>query len=156
VVEGQQHVAELVRAVQASPAWRDTAIVITYDDHGGYWDHVAPPVVDRWGPGLRVPAVIISPLARRGFVDHTTYDTTSILKLIESRWRLAPLGSRDAAANGLAGAFAPGALPRTGAGSDGEGTTGAQRAVGGLAVLLLAGVAAAFLGINARARARRS
>jgi len=102
---GQQHVAELVQAVRASPLWPRTLIVITYDENGGRWDHVAPPVVDRWGPGTRVPAVIVSPLVKRGHVDHTRYDTTAILKLIETRWGLAPLAARDAAQDPLTGAF---------------------------------------------------
>ncbi len=105
LLAGQQHMASLVQAVRASPAWARTVIVITYDENGGRWDHVAPPVVDRWGPGTRVPTVIVSPLARRGHVDHTRYDTTAILKLIETRWGLAPLAARDAAQDGLTGAF---------------------------------------------------
>jgi phospholipase C len=123
LLQGQQHVADLVHAIQSSPSWRDTAIIITYDENGGFWDHVPPPAIDRWGPGTRVPAIIISPYAKRGFVDHTLYDTTSILKTIEERWGLAPLGPRDAAANDLRNAFdfsQPAALsfPRTGAGPD--------------------------------------
>ena len=102
---GQQHVADLVRAVRQNPIWPRTVIIITYDENGGRWDHVAPPVVDRWGPGTRVPTVIVSPLVRRGRVDHTRYDTTAILKLIETRWGLAPLGTRDAAQEPLTGAF---------------------------------------------------
>ncbi|MDQ6695423.1 MAG: hypothetical protein M3014_13570, partial [Chloroflexota bacterium] len=105
LLRGQQHVADLVQAVQSSPYWADTAIIITYDENGGRWDHVAPPAVDRWGMGTRVPAIIISPFAKKGYVDHTRYDTTSILKLIENRWGLAPLSSRDAAANDLSNAF---------------------------------------------------
>ncbi len=105
LLTGQQHVARLVEAVRASRLWPRTVIIITYDENGGRWDHVAPPVVDRWGPGTRVPAVIVSPLARRGHVDRTRYDTTAILKLIETRWGLAPLGARDAAQDGLTGAF---------------------------------------------------
>ena len=105
MLRGERHVADLVRAVANSPAWPGTVIIVTYDEHGGRWDHVAPPVVDRWGPGIRVPAVIISPLAKRHYVDHTAYDTTSILKLIEMRYGLAPLGTRDAKINGLEGAF---------------------------------------------------
>ena len=66
---------------------------------------MAPPVVDRWGPGNRVPTVLVSPLVKRGHVDHTRYDTTAILKLIETRWGLAPLGARDAAQVPLTGAF---------------------------------------------------
>ena len=105
LARGQQHVADLVRAVQQSPFWKDTAIIITYDENGGFWDHVAPPKGDRWGPGTRVPAIVVSPYAKKGFIDHTQYDSTSILKLIETRWALAPLGARDSAANGLTGAF---------------------------------------------------
>lgn len=105
LISGQEHIAQMVAAIQASPQWKSTAIIVTYDENGGRWDHVAPPVVDRWGPGTRVPAVIISPYAKRGYVDHTQYDTTSILKFIERRWGLAPLGTRDAAVNDLTGAF---------------------------------------------------
>jgi phospholipase C len=78
---------------------------VTYDDFGGWYDHVAPPVIDRWGPGGRVPLLIISPYARRGFVDHSFYDMTSLLKFIETRWDLEPLGARDAAAADLTAAF---------------------------------------------------
>jgi phospholipase C len=72
---------------------------------------VAPPVVDRWGPGTRVPTLVISPFARKGHVDHHRYDTTSILALIERRWGLAALGDRDAAADPLSGAFDFGQAP---------------------------------------------
>jgi phospholipase C len=89
-------VAEIVRRVQNSPFWPTTAIIITYDEFGGSWDHVAPPVVDRWGPGPRIPTVVVSPWAKKGYVDHTQYDTTSILRLIELRWGLEHIGARDA------------------------------------------------------------
>jgi phospholipase C len=105
LLNGQQHVADLVAAVQNSPYWQDTAIIITYDEHGGRWDHVPPPVIDKWGPGIRVPAIVISPFARKAFVDHTQYETASILKLIEERWNLAPLGDRDAHAGDMLTAF---------------------------------------------------
>jgi phospholipase C len=105
LLRGQQHVASLVKAVQESTVWKDSVIIVTYDEGGGRWDHVPPPPGDRWGPGVRVPAIIISPYAKRRFIDHTTYETTSILKLIETRWNLAPLGPRDAAANNLLNAF---------------------------------------------------
>lgn len=125
LVQGQQHVADLVSAVQKSPYWEDTAIIVAYDENGGFWDHVAPPVVDRFGPGTRVPAIVISPYAKKGYVDHTKYDTTSILKTIEVRWNLAPLSTRDAAATPLTNAFdfgqpdngVPAGMPRTGGGS---------------------------------------
>jgi acid phosphatase len=61
---------------------------VTYDENGGFWDHVAPPKGDRWGPGTRIPAIIISPYAKKRFVDHTPYDTTSILRFITKRFDL--------------------------------------------------------------------
>lgn len=111
VLRGDQHALMLIQAVQNSPAWKDTAIILTYDEHGGFWDHVAPPKVDRWGPGSRVPAIVVSPFARRGFVDHTVYDTTSILATIEHRFGLAPLGERDQNATDLSAAFDFGQKP---------------------------------------------
>jgi acid phosphatase len=102
---GQQRVATLVKAVQDSSIWPHAVVIVTYDEHGGRWDHVPPPVIDRWGPGLRVPTVIISPLAKQGFVDHTQYETASILKFIETRWGLPPLEDRDRRANDLARAL---------------------------------------------------
>jgi phospholipase C len=105
LLRGQQHVVELVAAVMQSRYWKDTAIVITYDENGGRWDHVPPPVIDRWGPGTRVPTIVVSSFAKRHYIDHTQYDTTSILKLIEQRWNLKPLGSRDANAGDLRNAF---------------------------------------------------
>jgi phospholipase C len=105
LITGQRHVDALLQQIQASPYWPRAAVIVTYDEHGGYWDHVPPPVVDEWGPGLRVPTLVISPHAKRGFVDHTLYDTTSILKFIELRWSLPPLGPRDAAATPLLSAF---------------------------------------------------
>ncbi len=105
LLSGQRHVERLIRAIIESSSWARAAIIVTYDEYGGRWDHVPPPVVDRWGPGSRVPTVIISPFAKRGFVDHTQYDTTSILKFIETRWQLAPLSSRDAHAKDMTAAF---------------------------------------------------
>lgn len=102
---GERHTLELINAVRNGPNWKDAVIIVTYDENGGFWDHVAPPKVDRWGPGTRVPTIIISPFAKRGFVDHTTYDSMSILALIERRFGLEPLGTRDARANDMSGAF---------------------------------------------------
>ena len=90
---------------QNAALWQSTALLVTYDEHGGFWDHVAPPPGDQWGPGTRVPAIVISPFARKGYVDSTVYDTTSITALVEHRWNLAPLGTRDAAAADLTSAF---------------------------------------------------
>jgi acid phosphatase len=95
-VTGQQHVADLVAAVQQSSIWKDCVIIITYDENGGRWDHVPPPVrADKWGTGVRVPGIIISPFARKHYIDSTEYETVSILKLIERRFHLAPLSARD-------------------------------------------------------------
>lgn len=105
VKTGQNHVARLVKKIMKSSVWKDCIIIITYDENGGRWDHVAPPIIDRWGPGTRVPAIVISPYAKKGFVDHTQYETVSILKLIETRFDLKPLTSRDANANDLLNAF---------------------------------------------------
>ncbi len=103
---GQLHVSNIVAAVQANPAlWAHSAIIVTYDEHGGRWDHVAPPVRDIWGPGARVPGIIISPLAKSNYVDHTQYETLSILSSIEKRFGIAPLTAVDAAAPTLAPAF---------------------------------------------------
>ena len=98
-------IAALVAKLQASPQWPHMAIIITYDENGGYWDHVAPPKGDRWGPGSRVPAIIISPYAKAGYVDHTQYDTTSILKFITRRFSLTPLPGVRAGAGDLTNAF---------------------------------------------------
>jgi len=79
--------------------------VLDYDDNAGVAFHVPPTTVERRGPGTRVPTIVVSPFAKKGYVDHTRYDTTSILRLIEIRWGLDPLGPRDAAADPLTGAF---------------------------------------------------
>ena len=105
LISGERHALELINAVRNGPNWKDAVIIVTYDENGGFRDHVAPPKVDRWGPGSRVPAIIISPFAKRGFVDHTIYDSMSILALIEHRFGLTPLGTRDARANDMSGAF---------------------------------------------------
>jgi acid phosphatase len=105
LMTGELHTLDLVNAVMSGPDWKSTAIVITYDEMGGFWDHAAPPAGDAWGPGTRIPAIIVSPWAKKGFVDHTQYDTTSILATIEHRWDVDPLGLRDAGVNDLRDAF---------------------------------------------------
>jgi len=105
VLSGDEHIAMLIERIKASPLWRSTAIIVTYDENGGFWDHVAPPKVDRWGPGTRIPTIIVSPYARRGFVDHTSYDTTSIIKFITRRFALEPLPGARASAGDLTNAF---------------------------------------------------
>lgn len=97
LVTGQRHVAQLVSAIQNSPYGKNTVIIITYDENGGRWDHVVPPIrSDGWGVGTRVPGIVISPWSRGGVIDSNEYETVSILKLIERRFHLAPLSARDA------------------------------------------------------------
>jgi phospholipase C len=105
VLSGDEHIADIVAHLEKSPQWGHMLVVITYDENGGFWDHVAPPKADRWGPGSRIPAFIVSPFAKKGTVDHTEYDTTSILRFITRRFDLPVLPgltARDAAlkANG--------------------------------------------------------
>ena len=88
VADGDAHIADVIQHLQASPQWQHMVVVVTYDENGGWWDHVAPPKADRWGPGTRVPAIIVSPYAKAGTVDHTQYDTASILRLITHRYNL--------------------------------------------------------------------
>jgi acid phosphatase len=100
VLSGDAHLADLVAHLEKSPQWPHMLVIITYDENGGFWDHAPPPKGDRFGPGTRVPTLIVSPYAKRGFVDHTLYDTTSILRFITRRFdlpELAGLKARDAA-----------------------------------------------------------
>jgi phospholipase C len=98
---GEHWVLGLLKALGASRYWGRSLVVITYDEGGGYWDHVAPPARDAYGCGTRVPALLVSPWARRGYIDHRVTDTTAILALIEARFGFAPLSSADAAAYNL-------------------------------------------------------
>ena len=105
VMAGDQHIADVIAHLEKSPQWPHMLVIVTYDENGGFWDHVAPPKGDRWGPGSRVPALVVSPFAKKGYVDHTPYDTTSILRFITRRFDLPVLPglvARDAAlkANG--------------------------------------------------------
>lgn len=114
---GQQLISDVATPLFESSAWPNSALVITYDEHGGFFDHVLPPRTrddranradrdnDYGQLGFRVPTVVASPFARRGFVAHPTYDHTSILKMVEWRFGLAPLTVRDAAARNMAETF---------------------------------------------------
>jgi acid phosphatase len=88
VQQGDAHIANLIAHLQKSPQWSHMVVIVTYDENGGFWDHAAPPKGDRWGPGSRIPAIVVSPFAKKGVVDHTLYDTTSILRLITKRFGL--------------------------------------------------------------------
>jgi phospholipase C len=114
VAAGDRFVGAMVGAVMASRYWPKAAIVITYDEGGGWFDHVRPPTVDRFGLGTRVPTLIVSPYARRGMIAHGQYDHASILKFIEWRWNLAPLTERDRRANAFLEAFDFSQSPRMG------------------------------------------
>ena len=107
---GSDHLVDLVKAIMDGPDHESTMIIVTYDEFGGQWDHVPPPtgagVSDAFGPGTRVPALVISDrLPEDVIVDHTSHDTTSILATIEHRFGLAPLGTRDAAVADLSSVF---------------------------------------------------
>jgi phospholipase C len=114
--DGSDHLVKLLKAIKRSPQAKSTLVVVTYDEFGGQWDHVPPPgtssrtkgVHDAWGPGTRIPALILSPSLRRSGVDHTVYDTTSILATIERSFALAPLTKRDASVHDLRHAVAVG------------------------------------------------
>lgn len=88
VAAGDAHIADVIAHLEKSPQWGRMLVVLTYDENGGFWDHVAPPKADRWGPGSRIPALIVSPFAKKGFIDHTQMDTTSILRFITARYDL--------------------------------------------------------------------
>jgi phospholipase C len=111
-VAGQRFVKKLMNALIRSFAWKSSAFMWTYDGWGGWYDHVRPPQVDSYGYGFRTPALLVSPYARRGFVDHGRFDFTSILKFIEGNWGLEPLASRDRRARTFLGAFDFNAPPR--------------------------------------------
>jgi phospholipase C len=118
IAEGENVVAKVTNALFDSPNWKNTVMIYTYDEHGGYYDHVPPPpaikpdnippggdspgitgAYDRYG--FRVPTVIVSPFAKRDYISHAVHDHTSILKLIETKWNLPALTYRDANANDL-------------------------------------------------------
>ncbi|MCI4066935.1 acid phosphatase [Micromonospora sp. R77] len=140
VATGNDHLVELLRAIQGGGQAAHTLVVVTYDEFGGQWDHVPPPKGDVWGPGTRVPALLISPGLPEPFaVDHTTYDTTSVLATIERMFHLAPLSGRDAAAASLAGSRPE----RGGTGGGPPGHRSTAVVVGG--VLLVAGGAVGLL-----------
>ncbi|AIS11098.1 acid phosphatase [Pseudomonas chlororaphis subsp. aurantiaca] len=100
VAAGDRHIVRVLKVLRESPQWQNMVVIVTVDENGGWWDHVAPPKGDRWGPGTRIPALVVSPFARKGTVDHTVYDTASILRLITRVFQLEPLDGlkrRDAA-----------------------------------------------------------
>ena len=102
---GPRWVASIVNAIGGSSYWKNTAIFITWDDWGGWYDHVRPPSVDAMGLGFRVPLLVVSPYARRGYVSHVTHEFGSTLKFVEERFGLGSLGQRDAISDDLGDCF---------------------------------------------------
>jgi phospholipase C len=102
---GDNQTAEFINAIMQGPAWNSTAIFVTYDDFGGFYDHVTPPQLDQNGLGPRVPLLIISPFARPGYISHTLSEHASMLKFIETRYHLHSLTARDASASNLLDSF---------------------------------------------------
>src|SRR5438552_272990 len=105
VAVGEAWTKTLMDAIMSGSSWSSTAIFLTWDESGGFYDHAPPPQVDHWGYGFRVPMIVVSPYARRGFVDHDTMDHTSILKFIADNWQLPYLTEREARAGNLTTAF---------------------------------------------------
>jgi acid phosphatase len=112
---GSDHLVDLIQAVMNGPQAGNTLIVVTYDEYGGQWDHVPPPsntndvaAHDKWGPGTRIPALLLARSFTRSGVDHTYLDTLSIMRTVELQWGLGNLGHRDADVNSLAHAIAKG------------------------------------------------
>ena len=109
LADGDAHIHDVLTRLRASPQWSRMLVIVTYDENGGFWDHLPPPSGagwgDRWGPGTRIPAIIVSPYAKRGYVDKTPYDTTSIIKFITRRFGLEPLPGVRANAGDLTNAL---------------------------------------------------
>jgi phospholipase C len=114
ILRGQSLVSRVADALVNSPQWKNSALVITYDEWGGFFDHVRPPMLpddkpvggmDHGQAGFRVPAFVLSPFARRGAIEHRVYDHTSMLKMVEWRFGLKPLAPRDTAARNMATAL---------------------------------------------------
>ena len=102
---GQKFVKSLIQALMRSGSWDSSAFLLLYDDWGGWYDHVSPPQVDENGYGMRVPGLLISPYARRGYIDSTMLDFTSVLKFIEENWNIEPIAARDTQAKSFMSAF---------------------------------------------------
>jgi phospholipase C len=105
VMEGMAYVTGLVNTVMQSPQWNSTAIFISWDDWGGFYDHVAPPKIDAYGLGIRVPGLIISPYAKQNYIDHNVYSFESWLKIVEKRFDITPMTARDTGALDMLDAF---------------------------------------------------
>lgn len=101
VCYGQNWTTQVVNALMESPDWENTAVFLTWDDWGGFYDHVRPPKLDVFGLGFRVPLLVISPYAKQGYIDHRQGEFSSVLRFIEDNWGLKPLTDRDRRAGNL-------------------------------------------------------
>jgi phospholipase C len=110
---GPSWVASIVNAVGNSPYWSNTAILITWDDWGGWYDHVAPPIINSYEYGFRVPLIVVSRYSKSGYISHVQHDFGSILKFIESNFGLPSLGYADAKADDLSDCFNFNQMPLT-------------------------------------------
>lgn len=102
---GENWTVQQINAIMQGPDWSSTAIFLTWDDFGGFYDHVPPPNIDTYGFGPRVPLLIISPFAKKGYISHTQYEFSSVLKFIENRFALSSLTARDTEANDTTDSF---------------------------------------------------
>lgn len=102
---GMWYVTRLLNSLMQSPYWKSTVVFLTWDDYGGFYDHVPPPLVDAFGYGPRVPTLVISPFAKSDYISHQTYDFTSMLKFIELRFGLDHLTARDDKADPMLDCF---------------------------------------------------
>jgi phospholipase C len=102
---GENWTVKQINAIMQGPLWNSTAIFLMWDDFGGFYDHVSPPKEDIYGLGPRVPLLVISPFAKSGYISHTQYEASSVLKFIEERFGLPSLNGRDVNANDLQDAF---------------------------------------------------
>jgi phospholipase C len=103
--EGENWTVQYINAIMQGPDWPSTAIVLTWDDFGGFYDHLPPPMVDYYGLGIRVPFIVISPYVKEGMVSHTVYESASVLQFIETRFKVKALTKRDVEANSLLDMF---------------------------------------------------
>ena len=103
VTDADNHLDDIIERLKKSPNWNSTLVIITYDENGGAWDHVAPPQRDHWGPGTRVPLVAIGPMVKPAYIDHTPYDFGSILRLISLRFGTEPVNQTDGTATPMIG-----------------------------------------------------
>lgn len=105
ICKGENWTVQVLNAIMQGPDWNSTVVFITWDDFGGLYDHVAPPQVDQFGLGPRVPLLVISPFVKPGTISHTTYEHSSILKFVETRYHLRPLTARDQNASDMLDLF---------------------------------------------------